>query len=1254
MSVGVAVNLFDGEELLPHSLATVRPLAAFVCVVCQRVSNFGRAAPPSLFATLRRLEREGLVDKTVEFDPASVPDGTFGVLHPFACEVTKREIGRAECEGRGCAYYMSMDADEFYRPDALRAALAWLDARPTVDAVACKMRCYYRSPTCELLPRDEANHVPAVYRLASGRRMAIGAGFPVLVDPTRTMSGVANVAVLDRATLEMFHMSFVRTRAGMLSKLTNVTNRANYNMSPEAFCAALDAWTPDLPPIHPHPHFQKQFTSVARCDAAFGVPELYDEPCVVFLATGAATMAELRLCLRSLRTWNPELAVYVFTDRAPVDPVGFGATVVVLPELMAYSGVGKRELMARPGTEYADAWTDFMYFKATAIERALRLHTPAGGGAWFLDCDMLVLGPMPRVPAHAAVALSPHMIPDERSGRYSGGFLWFRDASLLPVWRAAGHGSRCFEQAALEQVARAATVHELPATVNFGWWRMFEAAESHHAVAARFSLADGALLLDGAPVQSLHAHFSSEPGQNANNVRFAAWVRDLFKQCGMLGLLDEADPGAPPQPKRPRHASLRMTLREWADRGRHAVPPSELIVQASSVDAPDGAQLFPIGMAFQFVRDGHRIWDRPARDRGVLCAFNATTDQERRGHLPKNRRSIAETLAALGAPNVSLSPAEYYAALPRHRFVVSPEGNGVDCHRTYEALLAGCVPILERNEVTQRKYAGLPVLYTDDYSDLAALTADVDLEYDFAPLLVSHYAQAATIRACGDYWCTRWLGAPWRAAPTVVRVAYEGRLGNNIFQHCYARLVAQHNSVALDVPTIPGWPVDVAAPCAVADGTPVVEVRCEGPEVPVFPPPDEPRAYELRGYHQWAPLFAPQRVAEWLQLESVTNSTLACAAREIGASVGWDLVVHVRIGDTAGNADPTQHDYLPLDRAAWGRVLRSLRADFCPLGTALLLTDSPQHETVRWLATQFPRCAVQSSADPIVDWLVLYFARALLLTPSTFSFWPARLSPHVERVYQVCCGINHPHRQHAAAPLTHWWVDEPRYRYVDARRGGAVRSYAALGAMVPRRLRVAVFVSGRSRLWDALMLPQADVLFMDCDVAWFASLNEPRAPEGFPGTVACRVVSEDEYARYEKKRGDAHCNARHIVSQFAHNAAALRLVEASGAAFDAVVKWRPDIAAADVVPISECLDARPDALWVPRTHDFGGLNDQIAFGSLATMREYAGLIGRMPAYVDVHGVPLHAERLLGHHVAEARLAVERFAFKYELDKRRFE
>lgn len=59
---------------------------------------------------------------------------------------------------------------------------------------------------------------------------------------------------------------------------------------------------------------------------------------------------------------------------------------------------------------------------------------------------------------------------------------------------------------------------------------------------------------------------------------------------------------------------------------------------------------------------------------------------------------------------------DYLRGLAEHKFVLSPEGNGLDCHRTWEALYLDCVPIM-LNSGMNSIYHDLALL-VDDWSEV--------------------------------------------------------------------------------------------------------------------------------------------------------------------------------------------------------------------------------------------------------------------------------------------------------------------------------------------------------------------------------------------------------------------------------------------------------------------------------------------------------------------------------------------------------
>lgn len=63
-----------------------------------------------------------------------------------------------------------------------------------------------------------------------------------------------------------------------------------------------------------------------------------------------------------------------------------------------------------------------------------------------------------------------------------------------------------------------------------------------------------------------------------------------------------------------------------------------------------------------------------------------------------------------------LTVPEYYADLCRSKFVLCPEGTGLDTHRVYEALLCGATPVVVQNALAPL-YERLPICILDAWND---------------------------------------------------------------------------------------------------------------------------------------------------------------------------------------------------------------------------------------------------------------------------------------------------------------------------------------------------------------------------------------------------------------------------------------------------------------------------------------------------------------------------------------------------------
>jgi hypothetical protein len=60
---------------------------------------------------------------------------------------------------------------------------------------------------------------------------------------------------------------------------------------------------------------------------------------------------------------------------------------------------------------------------------------------------------------------------------------------------------------------------------------------------------------------------------------------------------------------------------------------------------------------------------------------------------------------------------KYIQEILEHRMVLCPRGNGIDCHRVWEVLYLGRIPIVKK-EIAMLHFKQLPILFIDDWQQL--------------------------------------------------------------------------------------------------------------------------------------------------------------------------------------------------------------------------------------------------------------------------------------------------------------------------------------------------------------------------------------------------------------------------------------------------------------------------------------------------------------------------------------------------------
>ncbi len=87
---------------------------------------------------------------------------------------------------------------------------------------------------------------------------------------------------------------------------------------------------------------------------------------------------------------------------------------------------------------------------------------------------------------------------------------------------------------------------------------------------------------------------------------------------------------------------------------------------------------------------------------------------------------------------------DYMKEMADFKFTLSPRGYGIDCYRTWEAILAGSIPIVRHSQLDPL-YKGLPILVINEWEELTEEFLNekyeeiVSKEYDISPLFIDYW-----------------------------------------------------------------------------------------------------------------------------------------------------------------------------------------------------------------------------------------------------------------------------------------------------------------------------------------------------------------------------------------------------------------------------------------------------------------------------------------------------------------------------------
>jgi hypothetical protein len=242
----------------------------------------------------------------------------------------------------------------------------------------------------------------------------------------------------------------------------------------------------------------------------------------------------------------------------------------------------------------------------------------------------------------------------------------------------------------------------------------------------------------------------------------------------------------------------------------------------------------------------------------------------------------------------------------------------------------------------------------------------------------------------------------------MLKVNYEGHLGNNLFQYCFSRIIAEKLGYELVVDAIPGFRRTRDQVAGHRYVTEPIILRGQRPNLDFVDGQDPKRTIIANGYFQRSEYYLPHasKIKRWLAIDDPLEDIAIDAS---------DLVIGIRRG----------RDYIPrhgLPLSYYETALENIKYK-----NLFICTDSPDDPFVRYITRKYK--GVVRSPGALDNLAFIQKFKKIIISNSTFLWWAAFLSEADEIIFP--------------RPANGFWsnvdslsknisleVDNPRYRYM--------------------------------------------------------------------------------------------------------------------------------------------------------------------------------------------------------------------------------
>ena len=178
-------------------------------------------------------------------------------------------------------------------------------------------------------------------------------------------------------------------------------------------------------------------------------------------------------------------------------------------------------------------------------------------------------------------------------------------------------------------------------------------------------------------------------------------------------------------------------------------------------------------------------------------------------------------------------------------------------------------------------------------------------------------------------------------------------------------------------------------------------------------------------------------------------------------------------------------------------------------------------------------------------------------------------------------------------------------------------------------------------------------------IEFFCSINDSRVDYDFINLFDIKKSNYNfekhvfpENLKIKNKRPETNIN--NTMSMFYNWMKNFQLIEnfqkKQNMLFDIIINYRSDILSSEFINFDKIENINFNTIYIPQGNDWGGVNDQMAFGNFDSMKKYCEIYKNIQKYNDNDNVIFHPETLLKHHLKCSNVNIIRFYFKYVLVK----